>query len=207
MKKSLQTLFIACFLLISANVNAQSGIFLEASQLYTTFNFVDSQGNNLSNEYTGRYTGTYGFGYSYTTDFGLLFRTGIGMRNAGARLDYDDMSYSWDMQYAQAKLGLGYSYYIGQFSPYLMAYGYYGHMLTGTQRLNNEHFDLLKSELLTEMDYGLIVSPGVEIVITENLSSFIELKYIHGFHNIETIESKTTNNRGYGLSVGLSVIF
>lgn len=207
MKKSLQTLFIACFILISVKVNAQSGIFIEASQLYTTFNFIDSQGNNLSNEYTGRYTGTYGLGYSYTTDFGLLFRTGIAMRNAGARLIYDDMSYSWDMQYAQAKLGLGYAYFTDKINPYLMAYGYYGHMLTGTQRLNNEHFDLLRSELLTEMDYGLIVSPGVEIVITENLSSFIELKYIHGFHNIETNESKTTNNIAYGLSFGLSITF
>lgn len=204
MKKIKLLLLIACFAACSNVANAQSGLTIEASQLYTSFNFTDSQGNNLSSEYSGIFTGSYGFGYSYLADFGLMVRTGIGMRNGGANLVYDDMNYSWRLKYADVKLGLGYNYEIDMVNPYFIAYGYYAYLLDGTQILNNEIFDITQSGTLSNMDYGVIFAPGVEFVFSDFAAAFLEFRYLWGLQNIEIDELQKTTNVAYGLTLGVS---
>jgi hypothetical protein len=206
MKTISPILFIMLLIACSATSRAQSGLTLEATQYYTTFSFNDSQGNLSKNEYKGIFTGAYSAGYSYQTDFGLFLRTGIGMRKAGANLVYDEMNYSWDIRYGEGRLGLGYMYVIDAISPYLLVSGYYSYMLNGIQNLNNEQFNIIHSEVLNKTDYGILVSPGVEITITDNLSTFIEAKYLMGLHNLEKSSQKAFN-LGYGLSAGIAVKF
>jgi len=207
MKNIKQLLLLACFIASSVFVSAQSGLTIEASQVYSSFKFNDAQGNDLNSEYSGVFTGAYGIGYRYVTDFGLIIRPGIGMRNGGANLTYDGMDYSWKLNYADAKLGFGYRYGMNGINPYFVASGYYAYLLGGTQILNNEHFNIAESDRISKMDYGVIFTPGVEFELTNNLSTYLEFNYLWGLNNLETDEGQKSSNLAYSLTLGLSFSF
>ena len=197
-------LLLTCFMASVTVVNAQSAFTIDASQLYTSFKFTDTEGNLLNKEYSGIFTGSYGVGFRYTMDFGLIIRPGIGMRSGGASLVYDDMNYSWKLQYADAKLGVGYVYKLKRISPYFIASGYYAYLLRGTQVLNNEDYNITESGLLNKTDYGVIFTPGVELTISDYVSSYLELNYIWGICNLESDEGQNATNIAYGVTLGLS---
>lgn len=205
MKKIIYTLLLACFAVSVAN--AQSSLSLEVSQLYSSFKFKDAQGTVLNTEYLGVFTGAYGVGYRYLSDFGLIIKPGIGMRNGGADMVYDDMNYSWQLKYADAKLGIGYQYSFGKVKPYFVASGYYAYLLHGTQVINNEYLNMAESELLNKSDYGVIFSPGVELNFSHYLSGFVEFNYLWGLNNIEMDAAQNSTNFAYGLTLGLSFSF
>lgn len=199
-----QFLLLVCFIAVSTVVNAQSAFTIDASQLYTSFKFTDTEGNQLNNEYSGIYTGSYGIGYRYTMDFGLIIRPGVGMRSGGASLVYDDMNYSWKLQYADAKLGVGYVYKLKGINPYFIASGYYAYLLRGTQVLNNEDFNITQSGLLNRTDYGVVFNPGVEMIFSDYVSGYVELSYLMGLCNVETDEGQNATNYAYGATLGVS---
>ncbi len=64
--KIICVLFVSIFCYVNT-LNAQSSLTAEVSQLYTTFKFIDSKGNDLSSDYSGILTGTYGVGYRYVS--------------------------------------------------------------------------------------------------------------------------------------------
>lgn len=185
-------------------VNAQSSLTIEASQLLTSFKFTDSNGNDLSSEYSGIFTGSYGVGYRYISMGGIMINAGFNMRKGGATMDYDAMNYKWDLQYVDGRAGIGYMLPFDFISPYLHVSGYYAYMLRGFQTINNEHFNIKKFESLKEMDYGILITPGVQINILDEISTYIELNYLMGIENIEKQEGQKANNIGYGLTLGLS---
>lgn len=194
------------FLLSSLHIlQAQSSLSLEATQWYANFSFKDSDGGKQNKDYQGIFTGSYMLGYRYDFDFGLMIKTGIGMRSAGAHLVYDDSDYSWDLQYLDLRLGVGYQYKLNRISPYLMVSGYYGNLLSGSQVLNNEHFNIKESELMETSDFGMIFSPGANIRINDRLHAFAEFNYLLGLANIEKDEEQTAKNTGMGLTLGLSL--
>lgn len=184
-------------------VNAQSCLTFEGTQLYTSFKFTDSDGNSLNSEYSGIFTSGYSAGYRYILDNGLMFHGGLGLRKAGATMEYDAMNYTWNLHYASGRLGFGYMLKKDRFSPYLNVSGYYAYMLTGFQTINNENFDILKSKSINETDYGVLVSPGVQITIFDVLSTFVEFNYLMGFQNLDKDESQKATNIAYGLTLGV----
>ena len=74
MKKIKLVFLIVSMAVYAFTVNAQSGLTMEASQLYASFKYKDSQGTKLNNEYSGLFTGAYGIGYRYISDGGFIFR-------------------------------------------------------------------------------------------------------------------------------------
>lgn len=215
MKKKLTSLALACssiVLLTVSSVNAQSSITIDASQQITNFVFVDGSGfqDNTylifgeDNLYKPVYSGTYSVGYSYMLDFGLFFKTSVGMRNAGATMVYDATNYLWDFQYLQAKLGTGYSLNLGLFNPYLSVSGYFGYLVKANQRVNNEDYDIIDSGSINTNDFGLYFSPGVRIDASEYISVYSELSYLMGLQNIESAESQQATNVAYMVTLGLS---
>jgi len=189
------------------SVNAQSNLTAEASQLYASFKFTDSQGTDLNTEYSGIFTGAYGFGYRFIADNGIMLNAGIGMRKAGATLEYDAMNYTWNLQYANGRLGLGYMLKKDVISPYLNVSGYYAYMLRGFQTINNENFNIKNSESLNITDYGIFITPGVQFTLSDEVSSFVEFNYLMGLQNLEKDEGQEATNFAYGLTVGLSFSF
>ncbi len=210
-------LWVSIGLLMSLQVvKAQSSITIDASQQITNFVFTDGSGIQENsylvfgeeNTYKPVYSGAYSVGYSYLLDFGLFFRTGIGMRNAGATMVYDAANYQWDFRYLHARLGTGYAYEIGRVSPYLGVSGYFGYLLKANQKVNNEDFDIIDSGSIQTNDFGLLFSPGVRIDASDYISIYSEISYLMGLQNIETGDSgQEAVNTAYMLTLGLSFTF
>lgn len=209
MKKIYTTFILSVWItIISMDVVAQSSVSFSASQLYTSFRFDNSMGDRMNSEYNGIFTGSYGVDYRYITNFDMIVKSGIAMRNAGSTLVYDDMNYSWKLQYADLDLGLGYIYRgMKTFQPYFVCAGYYGYMLRGTQTLNNEDFNIIEGEFLNRSDYGIIFSPGLEVKLSQNLSAFLEYSYQMGLANIEPEEGQKARNFATGISLGINFNF
>jgi hypothetical protein len=197
----------------TGHVKAQSSITIDASQQITNFVFTDGSGlqDNTylmfgeENLYKPVYSGAYSFGYSYLLDVGVFFRLNVGMRNAGATMVYDATNYLWEFQYLQGKLGVGYALDLGLVNPYLAVSGYYGSLLKANQRINNEDFDIIDSELIQKNDYGLNIPLGVRIDASEFVSVYTEVSYLMGLQNIETADNgQEANNVGYMFTLGLS---
>ena len=189
----------------AASLNAQSGLTLEASQLFTSFKFTDSRGNDLSSDYSGIFTGAYNLGYRHVTVSGLMVTGGLGMHNAGATLLYDAMNYTWNLKYAGGRLGVGYMLQATRVSPYLNVSGYYAYMLRGFQVINNEHFNITSLEIINQTDYGVYISPGIQLRLSEAVSSYLEFNYLMGLANLEKDEGQESRNLAYGLTLGLSL--
>ena len=188
----------------SGLLHAQSGITLEASQQYTTFKFTDSQGVRLNSEYSGLFTGSYGAGYRFISDGGFMAGGTVGMRKAGATLVYDNTSYSWNLQYVQAQMGVGFMLKKETVSPFLLVSGYFGYLLRGYQTINNENFNIRKQESLNFTDYGVLANPGAQLKINDAVSAYIELGYLMGIKNLEKDENQKATNLAYSATLGLS---
>jgi len=129
------------------------------------------------------------------------------MRNAGATMVYDEMNYSWNLQYANGKVGTGYMLKNNKVSPYIIASGYFGYLVSGYQTINNENFNIKKSEAISSIDYGILVMPGVQINISDDISIFFEFNYLMGLKNLENDENQKSSNYAYGLTSGFSFTF
>lgn len=190
-------------LLITTSMMAQSSITLEATQVYSTFKFTDSN-SNQDKSYSGIYTGAYGLGYRFASEKGLLVRAGVGMRRAGATMVYDEANYMWDLQYADVKVGVGYIYSGARVKPYFTASPYFAYLLKANQALNHENFDALQSESLHATDYGVFLTPGLQFRLSDAVSAYTEFNYMMGLQNIDTDEGEEAYNRAMGLTVGVS---
>jgi len=187
------------------SANAQSKITVNSSLMYTNFSFKDSQGAK-DTSYTGAFSQAFHVGYRYmNARGGLLIRADLGMRNANATIFYDNSNYIWDLQYLDLKAGAGYLYSFGSIGAYMTLSPYFGYLLKGNQVLNNENFDIKKTQSLSNIDYGFFVSPGAQFNISENISFYTEFSYMMGLQNLETGETgQITKNYAFALTAGVT---
>ncbi|WP_027138368.1 porin family protein [Gaetbulibacter saemankumensis] len=200
-----RTILVLTITLISFSSHAQEPSFtIEASQLVSTFKFVNSDDVKQNSDYQSVFTGSYGIGYRNAFRNNVIFKAGLGKRNGGANYVYEGMNYSWRLEYAEAKLGGGYILKRRVFSPYAILNGYYGYLMRGTQILNNEEFNITKSEILKKSDFGIIGNIGVNFNISHFVSAYAEALYLYGLSNIEVDSGQKSANRSYGITLGLS---
>jgi hypothetical protein len=197
--------FLLGFIGLHTSVLAQSSITVDASQQYSTFKFIDSQGES-DRAYSGNFSGGYSVGYRHGGELGgLLIRAALGMRKAGATMVYDDTNYMWDLQYVDIRAGVGYMLLGERIQPYFTATPYFSRLLKANQVINNENFDLLKSGSLKKSDYGVFASPGVQITVSDAFSAYLEFNYMMGLQNLETTgDDQKSYNRAYTLTLGVS---
>ncbi len=202
MKKSILSLIIA-FASIGVFGQEQS-LTIEASQLVNTFRFINSDNAKQNADYQSVLTGSYGVGYRHILSNNVILKGGLGKRTGGANYVYDEMNYSWRLEYADIKLGGGYIRDLGRFNPYIVANGYYAMLVRGIQILNNKEFNITESGVLQKNDYGIIGNIGVIFNMSDYISAYIEGQYLYGLNNVEKESSQTANNRSYGITLGLS---
>lgn len=204
--KNFAKLLIVCLGITGLSLQyaqGQSKITIDASQNMTNFKFTNSAGVR-DEGYQPNYSGSYSLGYRYDFDFGMFAGAKIGMRRAGASLIYDDANYSWDFQYFDARLNVGYAYNFDKLSAYLAVSPYMGYMLRATQTLNHEDYDIINSGDLEKLDYGLFISPGADYRINDFVSIYGQFNYMLGLQNVETVEDQESQNRLMGLTLGLA---
>lgn len=202
-KIKLLSLFIGA-VFMEKTTTAQSNVTIDASQVFSNFKFINSDGT-IDKSYQSLTSGAYSVGYRYFNDKGLLLRGSIGMRKGGATMVYDATNYSWHLQYADVKLGVGYLHQFGRISPYVNVSGYYAMLLTANQVLNNVNYDIKKSKYLKNSDYGIFATPGVQFKASDNISVYGEFNYMMGLQNLETADNaQKSYNRAYSVSLGVA---
>ncbi len=207
MKKMKQFVLLTCFVAYLTVGGAQPAFTIELAQLYPSFKFKDSEGIKHNKEYQSLITGAYGVGFRFVSEGGIILKSSIGMRNGGANLVYDDTNFSWKLQYAEIKAGLGYMVNFKVIKPHIIVSGYYAPLLRGIQTLHNETLNITKSSVLKNSDFGVVFSPGIDIKLSRYVSSFIEFNYLMGLSNIEFNSTQKTKNSAFGLSVGIASAF
>jgi hypothetical protein len=190
------------FMFIKTSLMSQSNLTFEVSQVYSNFKFLDSTGTQ-DKTYKPIYCNAYNFGYRFESQGGFLFRASVGMRKAGATMVYDAMSYKWDMQYADVKVGVGYIYNKKRFQPYISASPYFAYLLKADQLKNNETFDIVDSKSMKMYDYGFFVTPGLKVKLSDFVSIYTEFNYMMGLQNLETDNGQEAYNNAFSLSLGV----
>ncbi|MDH5610379.1 MAG: PorT family protein [Cyclobacteriaceae bacterium] len=194
--------------LSTQNLMAQSSLTIDASQVFSTFSFNDTQSPKNINlfgtaDYNTTISGAYSLGYRLDKESGLIARGSLGMRRSGASTIIDQTNYQWDFQYIELKAGAGY-----KISPtdklgiYMTLSPYLGYLLTANQRLDNEDFDIKKSGDIKKMDLGLHTAPGVIFNVNEFVSLFGEFDYMVGLKNLETA---TTDQKSYNIAYAMTL--
>jgi len=202
--KRLKTIILGMLLIGASNISfAQSSLTVEASQNITNFIFFNSDGVKDS-EYNPIYSGGYAIGYRKMLDNGLIFQGKLGMRNGGATYIFDATNYSWNLKYAEVRLGLGYNYSFGKIGAHLIAQPYMGFLLKANQRLNNENFDITKDGSINTKDFGAIVSPGANFSVSDNISVYLDINYMIGLANLETDGAQISKNSLMGATLGVA---
>ncbi len=207
MKKLKQSVLLSCFVAYVAIGSAQPAFTIELAQLLPSFKFKDSEGVQHNNEYQSLVTGAYGLGFRYVSEGGIILKSAIGMRNGGANLVYDDTNYSWKLQYADIKLGVGYMANFKTIKPHIIVSGYYATLLRGIQTTHDDQINIVKSSVLKNNDFGLVFAPGIDIKLSRYVSSFIEFNYLMGLANIELGSTQKTKNSAFGISIGIATSF
>lgn len=179
-------------------------VLLGASQNMTNFKFTDND-NDIDTSYSPQYSSGFNLGYNYKIKEGVYFQGRIGIRNAGASYVFDDFSYNWNIRYGEFRLGAGYQYDFSALYVHFSAEGYLSYVMSAEQRLFNVYRDMIEAGTIERLDYGLFLSPGVGIGLTENISLELDINYMLGFGNLDTDEGQTTQNRLWGVNLGLNI--
>lgn len=180
-----------------------SNITCEAGRVFSTFKFVDSQGDP-GEDYSHNTSSSFSLGYQYSKTNDLFYITNIGLRNGGASLVKYGVNYNWTIQYADIALGAGYMYNKSLIKPYFSVSPYFGYMLKANQSIGLVNYDLKQSTALKTTDFGLFFSPGIKLALSPYITFFAEYKYILGLQNLEKSDTEKSYNRGFSFNLGLS---
>ena len=203
LKKKL--IFVSLLLLeYSYNSNAQKSITFEAGQVFSRFSFSGTD-INQTKEFSYNLGNSYSLYYTYFTQEGVFFRTGIGNMKAGATTIYVNKPSVWSLNYINATFGMGYIFSKFRFKPYLVIVHYFGYLQNAWQKTNTDNFDMKKHNVISNLDYGVFLIPGVKVFLSEQIAFHSEFKQIIGLADIETTPGQRLSNRGFILNLGVSV--
>jgi len=205
----MKKLKILLVVIILSNFSAYcQELMTETGLSFTSFNFKDSQGNNLENVQPAT-TNFLNLGYRHNLlNKTLHFVGGLSFNKYEAIGSNDPINlyYKWETTYLAPFLGLDVKL-IGseKVAFYLRTTTSLEFMLQGTQTLNNQIFNLKNVE---EFDTAKLLFRGGAIIdysISETLSIFTHFKYGQSTESGDTQKLKfNTTEIGIGLAVKLN---
>ena len=183
--------------------NAQSIITFDAGQVVSTYKFTDEQGQEKG--FSSNITGCFSIGYQKLSPNGLFLRTNVGMRKGGASLIYNEVKADWNVQYADASVGVGYMATKWRVKPYLSASPYFAYMLKAEQTIGSDTYDIKHNKSMVMNDYGVYISPGFKVALSNTIGFYAEYKQIIGLQNLENTAGQKSYNRGFSLNLGVAI--
>jgi len=196
-------LVLATFIGVS-EINAQSSLNIDFDQVYSKFNFNSSLTSNAGNGFNYLNTGAYHIGYQAVKDNGVMFGLCGGTRNSGALNALGNTNYTWNYQYAEAQLSIGYMFSKWRIRPYVMASPYVAYLLSATEVVGPLLYDNKANGATTTTDMGVIGTAGARVYLSEYINMYSSINSIVGLKNIETLSGKETYNRGFYLNIGIA---
>ncbi|MFZ0280308.1 MAG: outer membrane beta-barrel protein [Bacteroidales bacterium] len=200
MKKNLVIVFFICSYIAVAAQDKKVGI--SFFQNYSTFRYINSEGNKDDMDYTIKF----GYGLLFQQVFGkhLLLEGLVLYNNKGATSSLDLDQLDWSFHYVNAGINLGYKFMIGKLYPQLGAGFYYGRLLKADQYIGSAYYDLMVLNEINKNDFGVNMFGGLEYDYSDNGSLFLKINESIGLLQLEELESgQKIFNRTFSIQLGL----
>lgn len=202
--------YILLLLLITTTIATAQQLYFETGKSLSSFDYENSQGEKLRNlQSTVNSFMTIGYRDRVITGKNIMGSIGISYAGYGA-IGSDDVVgnfMQWDVNLLEINAGLDHKVFsIKKASVYIKGLTSVGFLVSGSQTLNNQVFNLKNIE---EFDKPLInfkIGGGFSHPISENLSFYVQ--YIYGKSLVWTPQPEklriASNNISFGLLVNLS---
>lgn len=205
MKKN--TLFV--LMLLMATIGSAQQLYLEAGKIISSFDYKNSQGNELDNLHSTVHS-YMSIGYQNQLLAEKLYGT-IGINYAGyGAIGSDDVVgniMEWDVSYVGLSVGLSYDLFlIKKAAFYVNGAMSAAFLVRGTQRLNNQVFDLKNNEDFEGALINFSGGAGMSHPISENLSFYLQNifgKSLNTSSGNEELKIKS-NTISFGLLINIS---
>lgn len=176
--------FITVLLLLGFSAsNAQNKISISFNQNFSTFRFVDSEGNKEDMDYSMNF----GYGLSFQRIFAEHFfvEGQLVYNNKGANYIVDSQKLDWAFQYLNPGINAGYKFTFARISPHAGAGLYYGRLLKAEQYIGTVYYNLMDSENIKKNDFGVNVFAGIEYEYSDNGTVFLRFNESIGLLQLE----------------------
>jgi len=195
------------FCLIASYSLAQDNVGLNFAQNFTSFRFIDSQGNfdeNMSSDI--RFS--YGVNYNKILNKGIFIRPEIGYKNFGATsVMNENYKMSWNLHYADINAGAGYIFNKFALKPYIGASFYFSYLFKAEQMMGQYYYNIWSSGEIKKTDFGINAFAGVVFAFSKTASVFLEFRNTTGLQQLELNSYEGQNqklfNRAFSLQFGL----
>lgn len=191
---------LGCVLFTS---NAQTDFCFDFSLVSSNFKFVDT-GDNINKDFSSNLTNALNLGVVRTLNKGFVFGGSVGYRGAGASTQIGGVNFDWDFKYADVKGVVGYRLNKWRLRPYVTASSYYAFLLKATQTNGTTVYNNLEDKSISNTDFGIIGTGGVNMKVSEEISVYATYNYIYGIKNIQMEENQELYNRGYSITFGMA---
>jgi hypothetical protein len=126
------TSHLLLLLLVSTQLQAQSSLTFDASQVFANFRFINSAGT-LNNSLSPIMSNAYSIGYRYEHKTGFLLGANVGTYNCGASKTENGEAILWNLQYVSAKLQVGYILDKWRIRPFYLLSPYFNYLAKAIQ--------------------------------------------------------------------------
>ncbi|MFC5044539.1 hypothetical protein ACFSTE_15320 [Aquimarina hainanensis] len=168
---------------------------METGSSVATFEFKNSMGTSLDNLLPK--TNTYiaiGYKHSFMTnairsykkssffDKGVNIVFGVSYTPYGASGSDTNNSFEWDVNYLGANLGVEYGVFsVNDFTFYIKAATSFEYLLNGTQRINNQVFNVFREEEFKSLAVFIRTGVGINYPISNKSNLFAQYTYGKSF--------------------------
>lgn len=179
------------------------GIF--AGPTYSSFNFVNSEGENQSGHYESLELKSIGLQLSIQR-LKHNFRPSLQLRQGGSITTIGTTPITWKLNYIDVQAAYLFELLENDYlSIKLGAGGYAGYLSGGEQTIGITSYSVNKEQMFKPIDYGLNGMVNTELSITKSLNIFVEYQIGMGISQIENdVTDQQTKNQYHSIKVGLS---
>ena len=205
MKHTIITIFAVSITTFSFSQKKLSvGIF--GGPTYSTFSFVNSQGEDESSNYEFIGQTTFGIQLNIENSKHNL-RPSLGLRQAGAKSTIGTIPMTWSLNYLDLEAAYLYEAIQKKSLGISIGAGFYGgYLIGGEQTIGTKTYSLNEEEAFNPIDFGARAMTNIRFSITESMSVFGEYQFGYGLSQIENDETdQQTRNRNQAIKVGLTI--
>ncbi len=181
----------------------QNNIGLYFSQNFSTFRFLNNDGEKEDLKYTIKYG--YGLIYQIQFDSNIFAEGLLSYNNKGANSQIGNTKLDWSFHYVNLGINGGYKFNLGRIQPHVGTGFYYGHLLKADQFIGIDYYDLMSMDIISMNDLGLNIFGGMSYEYSRNGFVFIRLNQEIGLLQMEKDDEDNQKmfNRTFSIQLGL----
>lgn len=171
-------------------------------QSYSTFRFVDSEGNRQKSDLRI----SYGYGLSLQKSAeNYYFEGSLAYSNPGAMSSYGTSRLEWSLHYVGTSISASRRFNLFNLNPHAGIGLYYNRLFKAGQITGQEYFDLIGEDEIKRNDLGFNIFAGLNYAYSDAGSMFLRLNQFTGLAQIEKKQAgQKLFNRSFSVQLGLA---